>query len=352
MSNAQKKGIAIVGYGGMGSHHGRMIEPVEEVYVCGTYDIKEDRQQAAKEAGLTPYPSFEAVLKAPEVDIVLIATPNDLHKEIAIAAMNAGKHVICEKPVTMHAVDLQEMLDCAEKNGVVFSVHQNRRWDEDFRTMEHVIGTGVLGKVFRLESRVHGCRGIPGDWRQRKAQGGGMLLDWGVHIIDQMLLMIPEKITHVSCRFDHITNDEVDDGFECTLWFESGVTAYLQVGTSNFINLPRWYVQGHNGTAVIEDWNQPCKAVYATGAPQGDATPIVTAAGLTKTMAPREDENIRREEYPIVRCDVRDFYRNFAAAVDGKEPQAVPNDQVMRVLRLLEVLHESDEKRQILPFEK
>src|SRR5699024_4670629 len=104
-----------------------------------------------------------------EVDILTLAVPNDVHKDLAIRAMAAGKNVISEKPVTLSSADLQEMIDASEKYGKLFTVHQNRRWDEDFLAMKEVYESGKLGYVFNIESRVHGSRGIPGDWRQRKA---------------------------------------------------------------------------------------------------------------------------------------------------------------------------------------
>ena len=108
-----------------------------------------------------------------QTDLVLVATPNDVHKELVIAALEAGKNVVCEKPVTLCSEDLKEMRAAAERTGKFFTVHQNRRWDEDYLTVKKILEEGKLGEVFRIESRVHGSRGIPGDWRQEKEKGGG-----------------------------------------------------------------------------------------------------------------------------------------------------------------------------------
>ena len=101
--------------------------------------------------------------------------------------MKAGKNVVSEKPVTLCSADLQEMIEASRECGRFLTVHQNRRWDEDFLTVKKLLAEGTLGEVYRLESRVHGSRGIPGDWRQEKEHGGGMVLDWGVHLLDQAL---------------------------------------------------------------------------------------------------------------------------------------------------------------------
>ena len=128
--------------------------------------------------------------------------------------MEAGKNVICEKPVALNSRQLQDMIDASKKNGVLFTVHQNRRWDEDFLTMKKIYDEGTLGPVFNIETRVHGSRGIPGDWRNAKVHGGGMVLDWGVHMLDQIMMMVEKPLRSVYAILSHVTNDDVDDGFQ------------------------------------------------------------------------------------------------------------------------------------------
>lgn len=347
-----KHRIVIVGFGGMGNWHRELIEGgIEDLELAGVYDIQAEPRAKAEAMGIHAYESFEAVLDDPTVDLVLLSTPNDQHRPLAIAAMNAGKNVVSEKPVTLSSADLQEMLDAAERTGKIFTVHQNRRWDGDFRTMKKIYDEGMLGEVFSIESRVHGSRGIPGDWRGKREHGGGMMLDWGVHILDQMLLLVPEKVKSVYCKVDHVTNAEVDDGFTAILTFESGKTALLEVGTSNFINLPRWNMLGVNGTAQIADFRSDARVVRIKTREKNDAVPVKTAAGLTKTMAPRTEETIFEETVPLVKTDIRDFYRNVMAAIEGREKLIVRHDQVMRVMRLMETALRAAEEAQVLPFE-
>lgn len=350
---AKQYGVAIIGYGGMGSQHGRLVRTVEDMKLIGAYDISEKRQEAAAEQGIKAYPDRKALLGDPEVDIVIIATPNHVHAEIAIAAMRAGKNVICEKPVTMNSRELQEILEVQKETGKLFVVGQNRRWDEDYLVMKKLYDEKLLGEVFHVESKVHGSRGIPGDWRGEKQYGGGMLLDWGVHLADRILLMIPEKVRQVYCQFTHVTNDEVDDGFRLSLTFESGRTALLEVGTTHFISMPLWYMNGTTGSAVIEDWSMKGKIVkLASSAGSHDAAPIVAGAGLTKTMAPRVDGHTTTEEpIPRIPSDIRDFYRNVMDAIEGKAEILVKNDQVMRVMKLLEAAFLSVETKQAVAFE-
>jgi predicted dehydrogenase len=356
--------LAVIGLGGMGNWHRELInegawfdnkqvgkEGIPHLACVGSYDISEARQKFAREQGLTAYPSLESLLGDPEVDIALVATPNDLHKSLVIKALEAGKHVVCEKPVTLRSQDLEDMIRASQKAGRVFAVHQNRRWDEDFLTVKKLSDEKILGEIFRIESRVHGSRGIPGDWRGQPEHGGGMVFDWGVHTLDQALQMIPGKLKKVYATFTHVTNELVDDGFYAELSFENGLTFLVEVGTSNFISLPRWYVLGRDGTALVEDFKRRGRIVRVTDWNKNDAVPIKTAAGLTKTMAPRTDETIREEALPEVTSDIRDFYRNYLATVNGEASLVVSLDSVLRTLKLIETIFESARKGQALAFE-
>jgi scyllo-inositol 2-dehydrogenase (NADP+) len=99
----------LIGYGGMGRWHTEILSNVPEAVIGGIYDIKEEKREEAKEKGFFVYETEEAMLADPDIDVVLIATPNDCHKPIAIRAMHAGKNVISEKPVTLSSTDLLEM---------------------------------------------------------------------------------------------------------------------------------------------------------------------------------------------------------------------------------------------------
>lgn len=345
-----KYAVVVVGFGGMGSWHRELITEGGLAFV-GTYDIDPKVQENVRAYGFKAYDSLEDVLADKAIDLITIATPNDFHKEIAIKAMNAGKHVVCEKPVTLSSDDLQEMIDASIRNNVHFTVHQNRRWDEDYLIMKKIYNDNTLGEVFNIETRVHGSRGIPGDWRGRKAQGGGMMLDWGVHILDQLLQIVHERITSVYAKMTHVTNYEVDDGFKIFITFESGKTALAEVGTSNFISLPRFYMQGENGTAIIHDFSAEGSITSITDWNKNDAVPVKTAAGLTKTMAPRTDDTIKESALPKVTTDLKDFYYNVRDVIDGKAEPLIKLHEVMRVMKLMEAAFKSDETGQVVSFE-
>lgn len=340
--------LAVIGYGTMGAWHTKKVSKLTEVELAGIYDIKPGRMELAKENGIFAYESMAALLSDPTVELVTVAVPNHLHRDICIAAMDAGKNVICEKPVAMNSTELQEMIDAANRNGVLFTVHQNRRWDEDFRIIRKLYEENTLGRIFRIESRTHGSRGIPGDWRNQKQYGGGMLMDWGVHLLDQILWMLPGKILSVYAQMSYVTNEDCDDGFTAQLQFENDVVVEVQVATSNFISLPRWYVLGENGTVSIERWTMEGKIVMVSDWQNRDAVPVVTAAGVTKTMAPRTSDTIKEYPLPRIELDVRDFYRNFVKTIRGEDTQIVTHKQVMRVMKLMEAIRLSAETNTVI----
>ena len=340
----KKKGIAIVGYGGMGSWHAGFIASRKVLELRGIWDIKEERREVARSKGIYVYSSFEDVLLDENVDIVTIAVPNELHKDMAVAALEAGKNVVCEKPVCLSCAELQEIIDASRRTGKLFTTHQNRRWDTDFLMIKQAYESGDLGEVFGIESRVQGSRGIPGDWRGKKEHGGGMMLDWGVHLIDQMLQITKQrKIERIYCRLDHVTNSEVDDGFKLDMYFEGDLTARIEVGTSHFASLPRHYMTGTNGTALVKGWKEDCQVICCKNWDEKDVVPVITAAGLTKTMAPRNENTITEYVIPNPTSDVHEFYINLNDAIDGKATQIVKHDELMRVMKVMEACFRSDE---------
>ena len=338
-----KKKLAIIGYGGQGAWHANWAKKSDVVELAGIFDIAEKRVNAAKENGIHTYASREELLADKSVDIVLCATPNDVHKEIVIDALNAGKHVVCEKPVALTVAEFDEMCAAAEKNGRIFTVHQNRRYDVDYLAMQSLVDSGEIGEMVNIESRIHGSRGIPSDWRCHKPQGGGMILDWGVHLIDQMLRLIPEKIVNLYCEVNNITTNEVDDGFNLRLTFESGKRAVVEVGTYNFLPLPRFYMQAKSGSALIEDWQKKCRVAKLKAWCEKDVTPVQTAAGITKTMAPRDEITLDTYELERPVSDVHDYYRNLTATIDGKAEIFVKLPEVRRVLLVMEGAFKSAE---------
>ena len=345
----KKMKVAVVGYGGMGGWHTEKLLKSDVAELAGIYDIRRERNELAESRGIHAYGSLRELLQDSEVELVTVAVPNDAHEDVVVKALNAGKNVICEKPVALSLESLNRMIEAAEKNHVHFSTHQNRRWDVDYLAMKQVHDSGELGKVINIESRIHGSRGIPSDWRGEKVHGGGMLYDWGIHLIDQMLMIFGfENFESVYCICAHITNQEVDDGFRLDLNFKNGQRATVEVGTYNFIAMPRFYMRAEKGSALITDWREEAQVVKCTHWHESEVLPVETAAGLTKTMAPRDGITTDTYRVPKPQSDVHDYYRNFIATIRGEATQCVTYDQMRTDLRVILAAFESAKEGKVV----
>lgn len=326
--------VAIVGFGGMGEWHYHQMKASKFMRVLGVYDISEDRRRYAESLGLKAFKSPVEVAVEPGLDAVLISTPNDLHLPYTEYFAPRGKHIICEKPATTTSGYFEMMTDAAKKAGVLLIVHQNRRWDPDFLTVKEIKEKGLIGEIYEVESAVTGSHGIPGDWRKVKERGGGMMLDWGVHLVDQMLQFDSSAVVDVDCVMSRIQGFEVDDGFTLRMKFQSGLSATLIVDTNCFINRPRWRVQGTDGTAVVENWAREGKIVRVKEREDKFLRGIDAGNGFTRTMADRSAVTVEELPLPQPVPEEFAFYKSVLAAVNGKEP-AVKNEEVSRALKVM-----------------
>ncbi len=326
--------VAIIGFGGMGEWHYHQMKASKIMNVAGIYDIAEPRREYAKKLGLKVFESPIAVAVEPDLDAVLIATPNDLHLPYTEYFAGKKKHIICEKPATTTSGYFEMMCDAAKAGGVLLAVHQNRRWDPDFLTVKQIKDEGTIGEIYDIESCVTGSHGIPGDWRKEKERGGGMLLDWGVHLIDQLLLLDPTPVVDVDCDMSKIEGYEVDDGFTLRIRFESGLKATMIVDTNCFINRPRWRIQGTDGTAVIENWAREGKIVRVKEREDKFLRGIDAGNGYTRTMADRSAVTVEELALPQPMPEEYAFYKNVLAAVNGGE-LAVKEEEVSRALKVM-----------------
>lgn len=345
--------LSFIGFGGMaGWHYENIKNKIKDIEIKGVWDVRESQREKAKGLGLYVYQNLQELLNDKEIDLVTIATPNDVHKELAVSAMRSGKNVVCEKPVTLNAKEMEEIIAVQKETGKLFSVHQNRRWDRDFVCVKEAIRKGLIGKPYFIESRVLGSRAESMfGWRAHQKNGGGMVLDWGVHLLDQALQLIDSKVVSCEAHLQKIFGDEVDDNIKLILRFANGVSYIMEMATNCFINQPRWHISGTEGTLVIEDWAVNGKIVSKKqDADMLWAEDIVyTEAGPTRTMAPRPKETMEEIPLPAVKSDWTDFYRNIVDVLDGKAEQIVKNGEVLRVMRLIDCLFASDRQGHGIP---
>lgn len=344
---SMKRKLVIVGFGGMGRwHYENVSKRIEEIEVVGAYDIRPEVEADVLKEGLKWYSTLEEVLADEAIDIVTIATPNDVHKSIAVKCLRHGKNVICEKPVTMNAKELEEVIAVRDETGKLFSVHQNRRWDKDYAIIRKIAEQNTIGKVCMIENRVQGSRRALHGWRGFKPNGGGMLLDWGVHLIDQLMWMIDAPVASVYADLQCIYSEGVDDNFKMMMKFENGISAIVEVATNCFINQCRWHVIGEEGTAIVEDWDCTGKIVKLNDeeAMVWEDTIVYTEAGPTRTMAPRPSESTLTLPLPEVKTDWTDYYRNIVDVLDGKAELIVKPEECLRVMKVIDAIFESSDK--------
>lgn len=340
--------IGIIGYGFMGHVHCERLQQLEGYRVEAVCDIEEGRMTDAPE-GIRRYTDMQALLQNPAVHTVIIAIPNHLHLDAVLLAAKAGKNIICEKPAAMSVQEFDQMTAAAKEAGVLFTVHHQRRWDRDFRTAKEVYDQKSLGQPYTVQSKLYGFNGNMHDWHVYKKYGGGMLYDWGVHLIDQMLWMIQSGITSVFADVRNIINEEVDDYFKILLRFENGVTGEIELGTYFLTDREKWFerhwfIGGDKGSAYIDGFAPEGKIVRtARLLENAEGKPTMTASGPTRSFGPPPADLLLTEALPETDSDQLMFFENYRRAVKGEEELTVKPEQVRAVLQLMDAIRQSAE---------
>lgn len=343
----------IIGFGYMGHFHLDKTREIQGVEVVAAFDNAQDKLDDAKKEGLETYTDLEDFLAA-DIDLVVIATPNQWHADYAIAAMKAGKNVMCEKPATMSVQEMEDVKKCSEETNRFFTVHQQRRFDVDYRAVCDVIRSGDIGKVTTIESRVLGERGVCFGWRADPESGGGMLYDWGVHLIDQMLQLFEgETVTSVHARILSVLTPAVDDFFEITMMFSGGSCAKVIVGTFALQKLPRWFVFGDRGTMKLDDFSGTEGGIARIrGEVKGfDSVVGKKSLGPSRTMAPLAKEMLETLELPQEEDMSLKYWKNLVASAEGKDTPYVKIDEILRQMRIVEAAFTSAEKNEVVKCE-
>lgn len=344
------KKVGIIGFGYMGNYHYEKVSHFKDIKVTCAFDIATDKLLDAREKGLKVYDTLSDFLQE-DMDLVVIATPNQWHEKYAVASMEMGKNVLCEKPATMYVKELENILNASMKTGKFFTVHQQRRFDPDYRVVKKVIENGDIGKITTIESRVLGERGVCFGWRADPECGGGMLYDWGVHLIDQILQLYPtEKVVSIYARILSVLTPAVDDLFEITLNLSNGICAKINVGTFALQKLPRWFVFGDRGTLKLDDFSGvKGGAARIKGNVHGFESVVgQKVLGPSRTMAPLKPEYIENIELPSVEDMTLEYWRNIVEALKGNEKPYVTMDQIMRQMKIVEAAFLSAKKDEVV----
>ena len=321
-------GVGIMGVGRAGGEiHMPQFAKLDGYDIIGVCDVSAQRaRQRTAEFGGEIFPSYEAMLDDGRIELVVVATPSSSHADHSIQALEAGKHVVVDKPTATSLEEGERMFATAERCGRILVTYQNRRWDGDFTAVRDAIAGGLIGEPWLIENRVMGAGDRPwGEyglsdvvWRHEKAYGGGYLLDWGPHLIDQALQLAgaPVRSVYADVR-GGVWAKDADDHFMLVMRFANGVLANcIASGVARFEG-HRWYVVGTNGTIVSKGWDKP---IYVRHAKDGAGTE--TKLDANKTEWER-------------------FYEALADALAGEAAVPVTPDDSLRVLRIIEAARES-----------
>lgn len=351
--------FGIIGFGFMGHVHEEMLEnEIDDAKVVAICDIDEHQMEDAVTKDVKKFTNYEDLLKLNEVDTVIIVVPNHLHKECVIKAANYKKNIICEKPVAMSMDEFESMMKAVEENNVRFTVHQQRRFDEDFCIMKTIVDNNELGNIYTVQSKLYGINGNMHDWHIFKKYGGGMLFDWGVHLIDQLLFMLKGKVNTVYADMRNVINGEVDDYFKILLKFESGIMAEIELGTYFLKDQEKWFerhwfIGGDKGTAYSDGFDPVGKIARTSHLLKSvDKKTSMTKSGPTRSFGPPQPGILMTETLPKVECSHKMYFENYIDAIQNNLPFLVQVSEVRRVLALMEAIRTSASTNSVIEFEK
>lgn len=243
--------VGLLGYGLAGSvFHAPLIAATEglRLDLVSTTSPERQAQARAEHPQVRTVDTAEAVLaRAGDLDLIVIATPNKTHVPLATAALEAGLPVVVDKPLAATAAEAEKLAALAEDRGLLLSVFQNRRWDNDFRTVRKLIEDGALGDVQRFESRFERWRPQPkGGWRESgdPAEIGGLLYDLGSHLVDQALTLFGPAVSVYAESDVRRPGAEADDDTFLALTHAGGVRSHLWVSATAALLGPRFRVLG------------------------------------------------------------------------------------------------------------
>jgi scyllo-inositol 2-dehydrogenase (NADP+) len=327
--------VGIIGYGGvfnMGKLHAESCARarLQTVAVC---DLDPKRVASARsELGesIRTFTDIGKMLDDSDVELCVVVTPHNTHAALSLQCLEAGRHVITEKPYTITVDEATRVIESAQKRGKMATVFHNRRWDGDFLAMKQIVDSGAIGDVFHVECFFGGYgEPRPDWWRSYKETSGGAFYDWGAHFCDWVLNLIPHPIESVSGMFHkrvwhQITNE---DHSEAIVRFVGGATASIQQSSIAAIGKDRFRILGTRG-----------------GIEQKTAEPKDGLRVVSFNNAVRTESTV-----PCLPSDWDAFYRNIADHLLLGEQLAVTPESARDVIAVLNLAEESA-KRGGLPM--
>ncbi len=312
----------VIGYGAafdMGKWHGVWMERagMELAAVCDT-DATRLAAAAEQFPGVATCSDYHEMLADPAIEVVAVVLPHRLHEAVTVASLIAGKHTIVEKPMCLTAGEADGMIEASLFSGKTLSVFHNRRWDGDFRAITGVVESGRIGEVFQIECSFGAFEPHKDWWRSDKETSGGTLYDFGAHMVDWILNLVPSSVENVTGAFvaGVWKGAKSEDHTRATIKFANGCCADVEVSQLKSVNKPKWRILGTRG-GITADW------------------------GPSITVNEWDGSGLATAEIECGDDDWGAFYRNFNAFLKGEEDLAVKPDQARRAIAVIEAAEES-----------
>lgn len=323
--------VALVGYGSVAEKmHAPLIDVCPDLELSAVVERHSNRCEE-KYPKVETFRSYDELLKEGVLDLIVITTPNEFHFPMAKQALEAGKHVVVDKPVTIHSWEAEKLEKLASQKGLVCSVFHNRRFDGDFKTIQKLISENTLGRIVYLESHFDRFRpNVSENWREKDVPGNGITYDLGSHLIDQVVLLfgLPDAI---QADIRKQRNGAVaDDHFDIVLFYgdkKARVTAGVLVNAPT----PKFLLLGEKGSYQKYGLDVQEAAFKSGIKPEGANWGVEPEASWGTLFLENETK-----PYPTLPGDYRVFYQNVADAIlQGKE-LSVTVPQTIGVLKIIE----------------
>lgn len=330
--------VGIVGYGFAGrGFHAYLISrvPALQLVAVASRDPQR-RRQAEQDYAVTTYAHLEDLLERGGVELVILATPHATHASLACQAMAAGKHVVVDKVMCLNAAEADTMLAARQRHGVLLSVFHNRRWDWDYLTVKQVLQQEWLGTPYLIETAVLRY-GQPRGWRADAEVSGGLLYDWGAHLIDHALQLVPNAVESVTCDIQYRGwGTQIGSYARLLLRFASGTLYSIAIGNLARVDTPRWLVLGDRGSLVKYGLDPQERAMLG-----GDITAAVEESAHRAQVRTELHGLTTALVIESVRGDWTEYYRNIADALTGQAELIVQPEQVRRAMTVFDAAMES-----------
>ncbi|QRV75038.1 oxidoreductase family, NAD-binding rossmann fold protein [Ceratobasidium sp. AG-Ba] len=299
---------------------------------------------------------LEEVLQDEDIELVVIATPNHLHFNMAKASLEAGKHVLVDKPVTPTFAEATELARIAKREGRTLMSFQNRRLDGDFLTVKKLVQEKAMGEVYEYESHYDRLRTqLNGTWKEGNQPGCGNTWNLAPHLIDQSLVLFgrPDSVMGVVQNVRQLGHSNLDDSFTIHLYYTSRprpVTCILRGTLSAVTSKPlRFIVRGENGTYTKHGHDVQEGQMKKGMSPRDAEFGREPKSKYGEIELQNADGVIEFDFLPTVKGEYARIYPNIAAVIEGKEEPIVKWDDSAAVVQILQLAFQSSREQRVLP---